>query len=256
MKSNKKYPPVKLLSAVSISIAALFLSHFLSNLIMQILSTKISGFACAAGGFLYMWFTLTCLFLIGCKTDITIEQCHLIPVKFSAEWIVLALIVPAAAYAVLISSGQVPAGRNFYDVMYTVFFAGIGTAAAEEGVYRGIVKTAVERRWGTFAGNCIPALIPAAIFIILHKTGIRYSFIAVCFFMAQGLLLSLIVNKSGSIWNAVAVHAVCNIFFAGTVFRTSDQGTEVLLVLTAVFSLAACLISMYDSAVQHSASPK
>jgi uncharacterized protein len=208
---------------------------------MLLLVPAVSGFACPAGGFLYMWFTLTCLFLLGCKTGITPEQSHLIPVKISVLWIIPAVVVPAAVYAGLTSSVPAAFHSSFYNIMYTVFFAGMGTAAAEEGVYRGMMKTAVERRWGKTAAYLIPALVQAALFVILQKPGFVYSCTAVCFFLALGLLLSLIVDKTGSIWNAAAVHAVWNILFAGTLIQIPAQNTEVLLWSTAAFSFTAAI---------------
>lgn len=250
MEITEKYPPVKLFAAVAVSAASLIASYFLSNLIMQRLVTVISGFAYPVGGFLFMWFTLTCLFLLGCKTGITTEQCRLIPVKLSARWIIFALVVPAAAYAGFAPSAQVTFSGSFSDILYTVFFAGIGTAAAEEGVYRGIMKTAIGRRWGILAADILPAAVQAALFIILQKAGFRYACTAAVFFLAQGLLLSIIVDKSGSIWNAAAVHAVWNILFAGTIIRIPEHNTEVLLWSAAAFSIAAALIAVHDSAAQ------
>jgi len=241
MEINKKYPLVKLAGTVLISAASLTVSYLLSSRIMLRLVPAVSGFACPVGGFLYMWFTLTCLFLLGCKTDITPEQSRLIPVKVSVLWIISAVVIPAVVFAGLTSSVNISFNSNFYNIMYTVFFAGMGTAAAEEGVYRGMMKTAVERRWGKPAAYIIPALVQAALFIILQKPGFVYSCTAVCFFLAFGLLLSFIVDKTGSIWNAAAVHAVWNILFAGTLIQIPAQNTEVLLWSTAVFSLTAAI---------------
>jgi membrane protease YdiL (CAAX protease family) len=250
MEMNKKYPLAKLAGTVIISAAALSVSYFLSSLIMQRLAAAVSGFACPAGGFLYMWFTLTCLFLLGCKTDITPEQCRLIPVKISVRWVIPAVIVPGAVCAGLISSVHISFNSSFYNIMYTVFFAGIGTAAAEEGVYRGIMKTAVERRWGKTAAYIVPAAVQAGLFITMQKPEFAYSCTAVCFFLAQGMLLSLIVDKSRSIWNAAAVHAVWNMLFAGTLIRIPEQNTEMMLWSAAAFSFTAAVIAVHDAADQ------
>jgi CAAX amino terminal protease family. len=241
MENKKTYPAVKAAAAVVLSAVSVSAAWFIAQSVTKLLSPVLSGFAPAAGGFLYMWCALTCVFLIGCKTDVSTEQSCLIPIRWNAGWLCAACIVPGAALAGFLTTGHVTAVWTPYAVSSTVFLTGIGAAAAEEGVYRGIMKTAVERRWGANAGIIVPAVIQAAVLIMLQRKGTAYSYAAVCFCLAQGVLLSAVVDRSRSVWNAAAVHAVWNILFAGTVLRFTDD-TQALLWSAAVFAAAACIV--------------
>ncbi len=80
-------------------------------------------------------------------------------------------------------------------------FAGILVPVSEELLFRGAMLPAMERRWGRAAG----LLVSAGIFALMHGSVHRlpYSF-------ALGLLLAMIMIRSGSLFGAVLFHGVYN----------------------------------------------
>jgi membrane protease YdiL (CAAX protease family) len=88
----------------------------------------------------------------------------------------------------------------------------VGAPLFEEAVFRGFLLTAISKTKLGFAGG---AVISSAIWAVLHA---GYAPVMIVGLFVFGLLLSLVVRRSGSLWIAVLMHALWNGFVAYGVF--------------------------------------
>ena len=115
-----------------------------------------------------------------------------------------------------------------YQMMKTlvksVFVIGIGTAVAEEFVFRGVVMTAVEKRWNVFTA----VLLPSLSFGVLHIVGAGFSFwdsvVVVIAGSVVGIYFSVLTYMSGTIWFSVTAHAFWNVIT--TLISISEQPSD------------------------------
>ena len=107
------------------------------------------------------------LLLCGKGLRVTPEECRFAPVRLRPVWAASAVLMPAlAAGALLCQPGHWQAGSAEDATAVAagaVFFFGAGTGIVEEAVFRGVLMTAVERRWNkTAAARPLPGVCPAA----------------------------------------------------------------------------------------------
>lgn len=141
-----------------------------------------------------------------------------------ALWGLIALLVKGAvilAVTTLTGYAEDPQGM-YYDAagggavafVLTVLFLAVLTPIGEEFLFRGVVATSLYRY-----GPVIGALGSSAIFAVFHGVNI----ILPAAFVV-GLIAAEVMRRSGSIWPAVAVHAVNNAALPLLVLFTGFSG--------------------------------
>ena len=147
------------------------------------------------------------LLLCGKGLRVTPEECRLAPVRLRPVWAASAVLMPAlAAGALLCQPGHWQAGSAEDAAAVAAgavfFFFGAGTGIVEEAVFRGVLMTAVERRWNKTAA----VLGPSLAFALLHVLGRELSFAGILQLLAAGtavgVLFSLVAYESGTVWCA------------------------------------------------------
>lgn len=118
-------------------------------------------------------------------------------------------------------------GMDLSEIITTltgsVCYFGFATGIVEEAVFRGVIMTALERRWN----RIVAILVPSMLFGLLHVIGNDLDFISILqLFVAGtfvGVLFSLVTYESGSIWCSSFMHGIWNIFMCT---GTLNIGTE------------------------------
>ena len=132
-----------------------------------------------------------------------------------------------------------------------VFFFGAGTGIVEEAVFRGVLMTAVERRWNKTAA----VLGPSLAFALLHVLGRELSFAGILQLLAAGtavgVLFSLVAYESGTVWCGAAMHAVWNMVMIGGVLHIGPEPDGYAL-LNYVLDSASPLVTGGDFGVEAS----
>lgn len=132
-----------------------------------------------------------------------------------------------------------------------VFFFGAGTGIVEEAVFRGVLMTAVERRWNKTAA----VLGPSLAFALLHVLGRELSFAGILQLLAAGtavgVLFSLVAYESGTVWCSAAMHAVWNMVMIGGVLHIGPEPDGYAL-LNYVLDSASPLVTGGDFGVEAS----
>ena len=185
------------------------------------------------------------LLLCGKGLRVTPEECRLAPVRLRPVW---------AAGALLCQPGHWQAGSAEDAAAVAAgagFFFGAGTGIVEEAVFRGVLMTAVERRWNKTAA----VLGPSLAFALLHVLGRELSFAGILQLLAAGtavgVLFSLVAYESGTVWCGAAMHAVWNMVMIGGVLHIGPEPDGYAL-LNYVLDSASPLVTGGDFGVEAS----
>ena len=147
--------------------------------------------------------------------------------------------------------GNVLAGVLYAALGGAGLFFGAGTGIVEEAVFRGVLMTAVERRWNKTAA----VLGPSLAFALLHVLGRELSFAGILQLLAAGtavgVLFSLVAYESGTVWCGAAMHAVWNMVMIGGVLHIGPEPDGYAL-LNYVLDSASPLVTGGDFGVEAS----
>lgn len=185
----------------------------------------------------YVLGTLAALSLISKKLlGMTLSECRV--GRFFAGktskgslvfWGIAGILLPVAVCGsfFLLEGEWVTAALDQTDVWMniagTVCYYGIATGIVEEAVMRGVLMSAVERRWNQKAA----VIGPSVVFGLLHVIGADLSFVSILQLLAAGsvvgILFSLVTYATGSIWCSAWMHGVWNIFMAGYILNIGPK---------------------------------
>jgi len=135
-------------------------------------------------------------------------------------WIICAFALPLVLTLFFISFtngsfaiSELTAAQTAYIIISGVIYSSIKAAIVEELIFRSLMMKVLEVRWG----KVVAILIPSIIFPLLHIPMMAsFNFADVVMLTIAGtcvrVMFSMIVYQSGSIWPAVVVHVVYNIW--------------------------------------------
>lgn len=118
--------------------------------------------------------------------------------------------------------------RNYFnnqDVITTIvkaiFYYGLSAGIVEELVFRSVLMTALEKRFN----KMIAVVIPSMLFGIGHVIGRDLSPLSIIYLFiagtSVGIMFSLVVYASKTIWSSIFIHTLWNICMAGNILKIS-----------------------------------
>lgn len=210
-----------LLSLLAVIVQALSqtLVSMIGELAYRISGSAVAGNAAAAA--LYPVFALAGLWAL-CRFGLraNLQAYRIGRPRLKPFWCVPAVLMPALVCGVYLllpgrwaaAEGQMSAGMI---ITSNLLYAGICTGIVEEAVFRGVIMTALERRWGRVAA----ILVPSVLFGALHIIGNDMDALSMAQLVLAGtmvsVLFSLITYATGSIWNSALMHGVWNCVLLG-----------------------------------------
>lgn len=142
-------------------------------------------------------------------------------------WIISAFLMPILVCGIMflfpgnLHINSFSTEENLLIITASVFFYGLATGIAEETIFRGIIMSAVEKRFN----KKIAILVPSMLFGLLHIVGRNLNFASIIQLFiagtAVGILFSLITYETNSIWSGAFVHGIWNIFMVGSIINFS-----------------------------------
>lgn len=191
------------------------------------------GVPSAAGnilaGLLYAFFTWksVCLFLRKIMKQEP-EQFHIPKFSISAKWVLLAFAMPLLVLGIAMIAG------GHWEIQYKnfekipelltggIFFFGIGGGISEELIFRGLIMGSLEQKFSKRTA----VLLPSIFFGALHLVGTSMDLLSIIQLLAAGsivgILFSVIVCKTGSVWNSACVHGVWNTVIIGGILSIGN----------------------------------
>lgn len=234
---------VKALGGSFIAIVILVIAQLLAQLISSlfILIKVPVGICNILTGILYLGLAFILLKLFAEKIcKIQIQDLGMPGFSIKLRWIIVAVLLPSivkAIYILFFPGEYVSSGMNSNEIFSTlsadIVYTGIAAGFVEEMVFRGFIFNLLKSRWNTL----VAVLVPSVLFGLVHIIGMNYSFVSCLLVIVAGtmvgIMFSMIVVESGSVWNSGIVHAVWNIVIMGglSVSQTADKYSVMTYVL-------------------------
>lgn len=200
-----------------------------------------AGLPAAAGsaisGVLYVALALLCAHFISSKLMKTSLASCRAPGKPSvkAVWAAAAVLLPVF---VIFLAARTPGSWSVtamspemlsYTIVDAVVYYGLAAGIVEEVVFRGIIMTALERRWN----KAVAVVVPSVIFALSHVIGAELDFLSFLQLLAAGslvgVLFSFVTYASGSVWNSALMHCVWNILMVGGICCIGTEKNDLFL---------------------------
>lgn len=226
----------KMILSIILSMLALVVAQVLAQLLGSVLIlVKIPAFiANMAAGILYIviaYFLLKLLCKKLLKGDMS--EYNIPKFKLKLKWVIVAILLPLAvtAFYILFVPGSFE--QNVLDITSKlnllsagIFFTGFGAGIVEEMVFRGILMSAIEKRFN----KAVAIIVPSVLFGFVHIIGMGFDLLSCALVLVAGtmvgIMFSLIASATNSIWNSAIVHAFWNIIIIGGILWTGTEFDE------------------------------
>ncbi len=219
----------KMILSIILSLLALVVAQILSQLVASIaVLVKIPPFiANILAGMLYVVFAYFLIRLL-CKKYIKgdMSDYNIPSFRIEMKWCAVAVLLPLIIIAFYIFFVPGSFEKNDLDIHSIlellsagIFFTGFGAGVVEEMVFRGIMMSAIEKRYN----KKVAIIVPSVLFGFVHIIGMGFNVLSCALVVLAGtmvgIMFSLIASETKSIWNSAIVHALWNIITSGGILR-------------------------------------
>lgn len=221
---------VGIILAVASLLDAQLVAQVLSAIIFVLQLPEWIGYVvygCLYVGFAYIFIGLVCKKVLG----LTRQQCRIGTIAIHKIWLVCAVALPMVVTIILLcmpgkwEQGSIQSGGAFLVIVTALFYYGIGAGIVEEMVFRGLMMTVIEKRFG----KKLAIIMPSMLFGLVHTTSGMGGKDVLQLFVAGtsiGIMFSLIVYENQSVWASAIVHAVWNIVMVGNILNIGVSPTQ------------------------------
>jgi uncharacterized protein len=167
--------------------------------------------------------------------------------RLNLKWVVCSIVLPLSVSAILLCTPgrfilqDIPTNQAIVIVVTAIFATGIGVGVAEEIIFRGLIMTSLEKRWG----KGVAILVPSILFGLLHGIGANLNLLEFLLLViggtSVGIMFSLIVYESGSVWNSAVVHGVWNIVVIGDILQIGKSAHQEAIMSYSLLSKSVLL---------------
>lgn len=227
-QETKKLSALKAMRGIIFAIVILVIAQILALSISEIfLGFGVPSAICnIIAGVLYVAFAILGTKILCDKfLGISMIEMRIFPIQIKPIWVISAVFMPAFVLVVAMLLGG-SWQTNTFDFETTlaivtgaVVFFGLATGTVEEIIFRGIIMVCLEKKFNIK----IAIVIPSVLFGALHIIGNDLNFVSMIQLLIAGsvvgILFSLIVYESNSIWNSAVVHGIWNMTMIGGIFQ-------------------------------------
>ena len=163
---------------------------------------------------------------------LSLQECGIDKPKSIFKWLTFAFVLPAGVTTILLLTpgeffrNDIQTSEAIGIVVSAIIVTGMATGIVEEIIFRGLIMKALEKRWGKLTA----IMAPSVLFGLLHALGGDLHWIDFLMLFiggtSVGIMFSLIVYKSGSIWNSAIVHAIWNMIMIGDILYIGTSNNE------------------------------
>ena len=173
-------------------------------------------------GILYPVVALVLAFLLCVKiVKITTNECKITKFSLKPVWCITAFVMPAVVSSILLltnghwENNTMNSADTWALITGIVMFYGLGAGIVEELVFRGLIMSALEKRFHKVVAIIAPSVLFGALHVIGNDLDMRSIVQLLIAGSMVGILFSLVAYESGNIWNGALIHAVWNITVMG-----------------------------------------
>lgn len=167
----------------------------------------------------------------GKLVPVSLKECRIDRPHLSIKWLLVAVLLPVIVSVILVclpgdfTRNDLSGLQIFNIIVNAVFVVGFSAGVVEEMIFRGLIMTALEKRWG----KRIAIVAPSVLFGLLHASGgmrVVDMLILLVAGTSVGMMFSLIVYKSGSIWCSALVHGIWNMLIIGGILHIGSTHSD------------------------------
>ena len=163
---------------------------------------------------------------IVCKKILhtTMHECRIGKIKIRGAWILCGILLPAIVTGIMLCmpgeliSNSMRLQDKVNVIFLAIFYYGLGAGVVEEIIFRGLIMKTLEEKFS----KKIAIIIPSMLFGLLHaSSGMHITDILLLFIAGTsvGIMFSLIVYRSGSVWSSAIVHCIWNVIIIGGILK-------------------------------------
>lgn len=235
-KEKVRISTAKIIAVIILAIIILAIAQTMSELIGS-LAVALIGIPIAAGyavtGILYPIITFLVVKLLCEKfLKMSLSDCKMPKFTLRPIWVAAAVIMPCLVSLVLCLTpghwqNNMLSGTEISQIVTrAVFVVGIGSGLVEEMLFRGVIMSAMEKRWNKY----VAIFVPSVLFGLIHIIGRRLDLLSIIQLIIAGsivgILFSLVTYESGNVWNSAIIHGVWNIVMIGGILQISESAEE------------------------------
>ncbi|ADK81236.1 CPBP family intramembrane glutamic endopeptidase [Sediminispirochaeta smaragdinae] len=152
---------------------------------------------------------------------VSLQECYIRKPHHYLRWLICAFLLPLlVSLALLCIKGDLTVNTMSMTQKYTImlssiFTVGFGAGIGEEMIFRGLIMSTIERKWGKKAALLIPSVLFGILHVFNGKLGCMDFLFLIISGSFVGIMFSLIVYDSGSIFASATVHGIWNIIIIG-----------------------------------------
>ena len=227
---------VKTIAAIILAIVIMVIAQIMAELVGSF-AVALPGIPMAAGyaitGIFYPIFAFLGVKLLCTKLlRMSLHDCRMPRFSLRPIWAAAAVIMPCLVSLVLCATpghwqNNMLSGTEISQIVArAVFVAGIGAGLVEEMLFRGVIMSAMERRWNRY----VAIFVPSVLFGLIHIIGRRLDLLSIIQLIIAGsvvgILFSLVAYESGNVWNSAMIHGVWNVIMIGGILQISETAEE------------------------------
>ena len=237
MSDEKAYiSTAKTIAAIILAVVIMVIAQIIAELIGSF-AAALPGIPMAAGyaitGIFYPIFAFLGVKLLCTKLlRMSLQDCKMPRFSLRAIWVAAAVIMPCLVSLVLCATpghwqNNMLSGSEISQIVTrAVFVAGIGAGLVEEMLFRGVIMSAMEKRWNRY----MAIFVPSVLFGLIHIIGERLDLLSIIQLIIAGsivgILFSLVAYESGNVWNSAVIHGVWNAIMIGGILQISETAEE------------------------------
>lgn len=219
------------LGAIIVLLVAQILAQLVASLFVLVKIPE--GICNIIAGIIYVGLAFVLIELFSKRLLKKIENLGMPKFSIKAKWIIVGVLLPVtviAVYLFFFSGKYVSSGMNsnqiFSILSAGIAFTGIAAGFVEEMVFRGVILNLLKKKWNIK----VAVLIPSVLFGFVHIIGMDFSIVSNLLVLIAGtmvgIMFSMIVIESGSVWNSGIVHSLWNILIIGGGLSISEKADE------------------------------
>lgn len=179
-------------------------------------------------GIVYSFTRLCCNKIL----HISMNECFIGKPRIKIIWLITAILLPIAVSGVLLCfpgqliKNNINTSKIAYIIVFAIFRLGLSAGIVEEMVFRGMIMKALDKRFGKMTAIILPSFIFALMHLISAKMNIVSILQLIVAGTSVGIMFSLIVYESGSIWCSAIVHGIWNVVMIGGILTFDNAYHE------------------------------
>lgn len=217
--------------AITIMVIAQIMSELIASLAVALGAPMTAGHVIA--GILYPILALLGVKLLCTRLlRMSLQDCKIPRFSIRPIWVVAAVIMPCLVSLVLCLTpghwqNNMLSGSEISQIVTSaVFFYGIGAGLVEEMLFRGVIMSAMEKRWNRY----VAIFVPSVLFGLLHIIGNDLDLLSIIQLIIAGsvvgILFSLVTYESGNVWNSAMIHGAWNAIMIGGILQIGETAEE------------------------------